>query len=328
MRAFVSSREPMSPFSNNWSPEFRLICACLRRDTNPATLRAAAAGVSDWPAFLNACLSHSVRATVGDTFAFCDWHAVPAHVRAELSEFQSRNGFRNAVLSLELVRIVTLCRKRKIPVAAFKGPLLAEQAYGKLALREFVDLDVVVHSEDVPAASRLLLDCGYLPAGSGIDREYVAQSGQLTYLHSISRAGIDLPSPAHPFPLSPGTTLPSSSRFTDPRNAGGNSNGSATFPPFTSRAPNWTGKRFASGLPDATAQEAFWSRPACATRWGFPPHRDLSSPGIGIPPSGASSVEYSADSITRGRKPNCRYFSTRSRPPSADATKRGTSLPF
>jgi hypothetical protein len=150
---------------------------------------------------LNACLSHSVRATVGDTFAFCDWHAVPAHVRAELSEFQSRNGFRNAVLSLELVRIVTLCRKRKIPVAAFKGPLLAEQAYGKLALREFVDLDVVVHSEDVPAASRLLLDCGYLPAGSGIDREYVAQSGQLTYLHSISRAGIDLHWRFAPFSL-------------------------------------------------------------------------------------------------------------------------------
>ena len=48
-----------------------------------------------------------------------------------------------------------------IPAIPFKGPALAAFLYGDPALRQFVDIDILLHREDFPAAKRLLLSLGY-----------------------------------------------------------------------------------------------------------------------------------------------------------------------
>jgi len=48
-----------------------------------------------------------------------------------------------------------------IPVLPFKGPILAALAYKNLSLRQFADLDILVHKRDVARAKKLLMAEGY-----------------------------------------------------------------------------------------------------------------------------------------------------------------------
>jgi hypothetical protein len=59
---------------------------------------------------------------------------------------------------LKLLKLFDTYGIRSIP---FKGPMLAATAYDNLALRQFADLDFLVHPRDFLEAKRLLLSRGY-----------------------------------------------------------------------------------------------------------------------------------------------------------------------
>jgi Uncharacterised nucleotidyltransferase len=63
----------------------------------------------------------------------------------------------------ELVRIQSELREAGIAMLALKGPALAIQAYGDLALRPFGDLDILVHERDLPLVADILAARGYFP---------------------------------------------------------------------------------------------------------------------------------------------------------------------
>ncbi|HVI70400.1 MAG TPA: nucleotidyltransferase family protein, partial [Pyrinomonadaceae bacterium] len=69
-------------------------------------------------------------------------------------------------LTAELCRLINLFRDKGIDAIPYKGPVLAQFAYGNLALRRFVDLDVIVRKSDVLQARQILLDEGYTPTKS------------------------------------------------------------------------------------------------------------------------------------------------------------------
>ena len=48
-----------------------------------------------------------------------------------------------------------------IPAIPYKGPALAASAYGNLSLRQFCDLDVLLHKRDIVRAKELLISQGY-----------------------------------------------------------------------------------------------------------------------------------------------------------------------
>jgi hypothetical protein len=64
-------------------------------------------------------------------------------------------------LTGELLRILQLLATHGIPTLPFKGPTLAAAAYGNLALRQFSDLDILVHKQDLPRIKALLTTHGY-----------------------------------------------------------------------------------------------------------------------------------------------------------------------
>lgn len=74
-----------------------------------------------------------------------------------------RNAQRMLQLTGELLEIVWLFEKQGIISVPYKGPALAEQLYGNLALRQSVDLDVLVRREDVRRAREVLVARGYRP---------------------------------------------------------------------------------------------------------------------------------------------------------------------
>jgi len=68
---------------------------------------------------------------------------------------------RNMLMSAELIRIIQLLEKNSIEALAFKGPALAQMAYGDITLRQYVDLDVLVKKEDIYKIDALLKERGY-----------------------------------------------------------------------------------------------------------------------------------------------------------------------
>ena len=71
------------------------------------------------------------------------------------------NSARNVILTAELCRLIKLFAGEGIEAIPYKGPILSLFAYDDLALRRFVDLDVIVKKSDVARARDILLADNY-----------------------------------------------------------------------------------------------------------------------------------------------------------------------
>ena len=67
----------------------------------------------------------------------------------------------NMLLSSELIHIMKLLHDNDIAALAFKGPTLAQMAYGDITLRQYGDLDVLVQKKDIYRVDSLLKTQGY-----------------------------------------------------------------------------------------------------------------------------------------------------------------------
>jgi hypothetical protein len=87
--------------------------------------------------------------------------AVPKAILERLRDQYRANTMRNLLLTGELLKVLNLFEANDIPAIPYKGPTLAASVYGDLALRQFVDLDILVHKRDVRKAKSLLVSRGY-----------------------------------------------------------------------------------------------------------------------------------------------------------------------
>jgi putative nucleotidyltransferase-like protein len=78
-------------------------------------------------------------------------------VRARAREI----AFRNLALAAELVKLVGALRELGIEALAYKGPVLGQQLYGDVTLRQFRDLDIVIAPRDVMRTRDVLCQLGY-----------------------------------------------------------------------------------------------------------------------------------------------------------------------
>lgn len=89
---------------------------------------------------------------------------LPAEVREDLHARATAIVGRNLMMTAELIRVVRRLEASGIPALPYKGPSLAVTAYGRLGLRSFDDLDLLVPRRHVREAARLMVEDGYLPA--------------------------------------------------------------------------------------------------------------------------------------------------------------------
>jgi len=124
------------------------------------------AGEVDWEYLFQLARRHSIVPLV---YVQLQQHAsdlVPPQFLSKLKKHYFENSARNTLLTAELCRLIKLFSQEGIETIPYKGPVLALVAYGNLALRRFVDLDVIVKKSDVPKARDILLNEGYTPSKS------------------------------------------------------------------------------------------------------------------------------------------------------------------
>lgn len=77
---------------------------------------------------------------------------------------------RNMRISQALLNLLDVMERNGIRAIPFKGPVIAEQAYGDIGLRSFCDLDILIRPGDFPRAYDLMESSGYISLKPAIGR--------------------------------------------------------------------------------------------------------------------------------------------------------------
>jgi putative nucleotidyltransferase-like protein len=174
--------------------EFKLLLCCARTRPDVESVRNLIRKNIDWPILLKLAAHHCVLPMLLQTLKSVCWASVPEAIQVDLVRFHRWNAQKNLILTGELLRLLDVFKQNGIPIAAFKGPLLAESVYGDLSLREFSDLDVIVHETDLCRAENILTSNGY--QADFPDREYrstfLSYQGQYAFRHPKTGMSVDL----------------------------------------------------------------------------------------------------------------------------------------
>ena len=149
-----------------FSVELQLLLACarVRIDTGQRKhiQRLIAAG-PDWESLIMTARRHGLCSLLHCSLRAIDQKLVPTTVVEQLTTLASNYRRRNLVLVAELLRVVGILEKAGIGVIPYKGPALAQFVYRDFALREFVDLDILIKPGDAVKARHVLMAAGLPP---------------------------------------------------------------------------------------------------------------------------------------------------------------------
>ena len=139
-------------------PEIELILCCSRCEADVVELRTLLTQKINWDYLFATAQAHGVLPLLHKHLAGAD---LPSHFLSRLKRESVANSQNVLHLIAKQLRVVKLFKDNGIPVALFKGPLLAQMAYGEISLRQAGDIDVLVNRRDFDYARTLLESLGY-----------------------------------------------------------------------------------------------------------------------------------------------------------------------
>jgi hypothetical protein len=174
--------------------EFRLLLYCARSRPKAEPIKDHVRARPNWQILLELAKQHGVRPMLLRSLKSVCWDAVPQTIQRELDRFNRANLQKSVALTAELFRLLAAFQQNGIPIIPLKGPVLAESVYGNLSLREFSDLDILIHQADLRAAEDILIACGYVAQFP--DRDYrstfYSYQGQYGFYHGQIGIALDL----------------------------------------------------------------------------------------------------------------------------------------
>ena len=168
---------PMCPPSLQGGDRFELLCACAT--ANPSAGQAAriesiahsvfansnqrTSNDGIWSEFLSLAEHHGILALVAHNLTN---HArgLPPDIEQTLRSSYEANLRSNLWFASELMRVMHHFAQKHLRSLPYKGPVLAQSAYGDLGLRSFADLDLLISPDDFSKAKEALAELGYHPS--------------------------------------------------------------------------------------------------------------------------------------------------------------------
>ena len=147
----------------NYSPEHELILCIARRELDAvhhAQIRQLLQQPLNWDYLFVTTQAHGLLPLLHKHLSSVA-ALIPGHFLSRLK----REAVANSQTVLHLIgkqlRVYKLFNEQGIPVALFKGPLLAEMAYGEVSLRQAGDIDLLINRQHFDHARSLLESLGY-----------------------------------------------------------------------------------------------------------------------------------------------------------------------
>ncbi|NER81951.1 MAG: nucleotidyltransferase family protein [Leptolyngbya sp. SIO1D8] len=145
------------------SPEVELMLCCARVQLTPEIAERIQCLLRlelDWKLLIIVATQHRVLPLLLQHLEHIAPDQVPANILAHLRTFFNRHIFGNLSQTAEIVKLIELLKKNDVPAIPFKGPTLALSVYGKVTLRQFDDLDILVAPANFLKARQILLEQG------------------------------------------------------------------------------------------------------------------------------------------------------------------------
>jgi len=177
-------------------PEFELLldcCAELSQSEHRLRIRRIVSDRFDWDKMLRLAEHHRLIPRVYEQLSAFD--VVPPKFLETLRTRYQTNARQALWFTSELIRIVADFESRRIQVLPYKGPTLAGILYADVTMRQFGDLDLLVHVADVPKAKATLSDLGYKSSIQFTEREerdYLASGYEYTFDSAHGRNLVEL----------------------------------------------------------------------------------------------------------------------------------------
>ena len=117
----------------------------------------------DWSKFMQIANQQGVLPICCQQIINLSDHRIQSDTIDSCNEIIRVNHQKNLRLAWKLVECVNLLADHGIEHVVLKGPIFAVQAYPNLSLRQFSDLDILIHPKDFPKVYDLLEASGYEP---------------------------------------------------------------------------------------------------------------------------------------------------------------------
>jgi hypothetical protein len=165
---FISGLTGVQTLSQQISttPEAALLLACINvsssREDKSAAVDRLIRQPFDWNRFVQMVAAHGLASIVCPILKpKTGGNGVPSEAFAKLRYLDLAIAEKAARNARELVGLMTGFGAAGIPALVFKGPALSVVAYGNPLIRDYSDLDILVHRSDVQLAAEVLMSNGF-----------------------------------------------------------------------------------------------------------------------------------------------------------------------
>jgi hypothetical protein len=145
-------------------PEDALLLWCVRKcpeEQRSEQIRRLIHEGIDWPYLIESSSRHGLFPLLYKHFDSNHIEEVPKDILDRLHTRFLKNLLWNLGRTRELLKLLDLFDAEGVRAIPYKGSILAQLAYGDIALRQFDDLDIFIPLEHLKAAKDLLLSQGY-----------------------------------------------------------------------------------------------------------------------------------------------------------------------
>ncbi len=175
--------------------------ACARVQVDQETgekIQRLSRGRIGWDKFVKICIRHKVLPLVFRNLVLFCKDSFPEKLKTELENtYIFENSLHNFSLVEQLFFILDLLKKNGITAVPFKGPVLAENVFGDICLRRYLDLDIFISKKDALEAVDILMDNEFVPEEGVLPegrkkKAYLDRVVTLSLVRSDKQVSIDL----------------------------------------------------------------------------------------------------------------------------------------
>ena len=166
--------------SSVFNPEFDFLLDCANSSRIERAERIRNIRPLDWRRLIDLAEHHGVIPQVYRSLSVLPDVALPNSLR----QSQERNARSTLWLTRELLRILKRLDSYGIFALPYKGAVLAEILYGNVTLRQFSDLDLLIHSSDLPRIKSAFAELGYqrgIELAPREERDYLKSGYEYTF---------------------------------------------------------------------------------------------------------------------------------------------------
>lgn len=191
---------PMSTQLSSLDQEVSLVLSCATTNLERSDIeriQTLLQGAIDWQRLIQIAAYHGVLPLLHQSLTnqAIDQNAIPQTTRQHLQNYCRINGIRSLGFTQELLRLLKVFKAHGIDVIPYKGPVLSVMAYGNVVLRQYRDLDFLIHPEDFSKIEEILVSENYYNRDPDMSRAqrsiYFQSSCEYTFMNQDNTVALE-----------------------------------------------------------------------------------------------------------------------------------------